>query len=88
MFHYLICCKLTFDLQRNNKLHILSIHYYNVMFQNFLKLYFEIKLDYLYKIILICIIHNHSITLIKCPRSLMFNEILLQFKANIQIPCV
>jgi hypothetical protein len=37
IFHYLICCKLTFDLERKNKLHILNIHYYKCIFKNFLK---------------------------------------------------
>jgi hypothetical protein len=44
MYDYLIFCKLTFDLQRNNKLHILNLHYYKFIFQNFLKFYFEIKI--------------------------------------------
>jgi hypothetical protein len=48
MYHYLICCKLTFDLQRNNKLHILNLHYYTLIFQIFLKFYFETKFLYLY----------------------------------------
>jgi len=48
MYNYLICCILTFDLQRNNKLDILNIHYYELILQNFLKIYFEIKLKYLY----------------------------------------
>jgi hypothetical protein len=48
MYHYLICCKLTSDLQRNNKLHILNLHYYKLIFQNLLKFYFEIKVLYLY----------------------------------------
>ncbi len=43
MYHYLIFCKLAFDLQRNNKLHILNLHYYKLIYQNFLKFYFEIK---------------------------------------------
>jgi hypothetical protein len=32
MYHYLT--KLTFDLQRNNKLHIFNLHYYKFIFQN------------------------------------------------------
>jgi len=59
MYHYLIFCKLTFDLQRNNKLHLMNLHYYKLIFQNFLKLFFEIKYLHLYaqkKFI----IHNHS----------------------------
>jgi len=60
MYHYLICCKLTFDLQRNNKLHILNLHYYKLIFQNFLKFYFEIKILYLYAQKNNCIIHNYS----------------------------
>jgi hypothetical protein len=48
MYHYLICCKLIFDLQINNKLHILNLYYYKLIFQNFLKFYFETKLLYLY----------------------------------------
>jgi hypothetical protein len=48
MYNYLICCILTFDLQINNKLHILSIHYYKFIFQFFLKFYFEIRIKYLY----------------------------------------
>jgi len=47
MYNYLICCILTFDLQRNNKLHILNIHYYKLIFENFLKFYSEIKFKYL-----------------------------------------
>ncbi len=39
MHHYLICCKLTFDLHINFKLHTLNIN----DFKYFLKLYFEIK---------------------------------------------
>ncbi len=43
MYDYLICCKLTFSLQRNNKLHIFNIHYYKLIFQNFIfKLNFNI----------------------------------------------
>jgi hypothetical protein len=42
MYHYLICCELTFDLQRNNKLHILNLNYNKVIFPNFLKFYFDI----------------------------------------------
>jgi hypothetical protein len=63
MYHYLICCKLTFDLQRNNKLHILNLHYYKFIFQNFLKFYFEIKFLYLYaqkKFALYISIHFHK----------------------------
>jgi len=48
MFNYLICSILAFDLQRNNKLDILNIHYYKLIFQNFLIFYFEINLKYLY----------------------------------------
>jgi hypothetical protein len=40
----LIFKKLTFDLQRNNKLHILNIRYYKLIFQNVLQFYFEIKI--------------------------------------------
>ncbi len=47
MYNYLICCTLTFDLQLNNKSHILNIHYYKLIFQNFPKFYFEIKYKYL-----------------------------------------
>jgi len=43
-YHYLICFKLTFDLKIKNKLHILNLHYYKLIFQNFLKFYFEIKI--------------------------------------------
>jgi hypothetical protein len=48
MYHYLIFCKLTFDLQINNKLHILNLHYYKLIFENFFKFYFETKFLYLY----------------------------------------
>jgi hypothetical protein len=48
MYHYLIFCKLTFDLQRNNKLHLMDLHYYKLIFQDFLKFYFEIKYLHLY----------------------------------------
>jgi hypothetical protein len=48
MYHYLIYCKLTFNLQRNNKLYILNLHYYKLIFQKILKFYFEIKFLYLY----------------------------------------
>ncbi len=43
MHHYLIFCKLTFDLHINIKLHTLNKNYIKNIFQNFLKLYFEIK---------------------------------------------
>ncbi len=43
-YDYLICCKLTFDLPKFTKLHILNINYDKLMFQNFLKIYFEIKI--------------------------------------------
>jgi len=43
MYHYLMCYKLTFDLHRNNKLHVLNINYYKLIFHNFLKIHFEIK---------------------------------------------
>jgi hypothetical protein len=33
-------------------------------------------------------IHKHSFTQIKLTCSLMFNEFLLQFKANIEISCL
>jgi hypothetical protein len=48
MYHYLIFCKLTFDLQRNNRLHILNLHYYKLIFENFFKFYFETKFLFLY----------------------------------------
>jgi len=48
MYHYLIFKILTFDLQRNNKLHILNIHYYKIIFQKCFKFYFEITFKYLY----------------------------------------
>ncbi len=48
MCNYLICCTLTFHLQRNNKLHILNRHYYKLIFQNVFNFYFEIKFKYLY----------------------------------------
>jgi hypothetical protein len=86
MFHYFICCKLTFDLQGNNKLHILNIHYYKLIIKKFLKFYFEVKLFYLYalkKIASYITIHLHKFTY-----NLMFNENLSQFKTNIQISCV
>jgi len=44
MYHYLIFCNLTFDLQKNNKLQILNLHYYKLIFQIFFKFYFEIKI--------------------------------------------
>jgi hypothetical protein len=34
MYHYLICCKLTFYLHKNNKLHTLNINDYKYIFQN------------------------------------------------------
>jgi len=43
IYHYFICCKLTFDIQRNSKLHVLNIHYYKLVFQNFLQIFLEIK---------------------------------------------
>jgi hypothetical protein len=53
MYHYMICCKLTFDLQKNNKLHIVNLNYYKLIFKNFLKLYFEIKFNiYMHKFFL------------------------------------
>jgi len=61
MHHHLICCKLTFDLHRNNKLHILKIDYFKYIFHNFLKLYFEIIIIILYAHKNICIIHNYSL---------------------------
>jgi hypothetical protein len=48
MMHHYLSCKLAFDLQINNKLHILNIDYYKLKFQNFLKPYFEIKILQLY----------------------------------------
>jgi hypothetical protein len=36
----------------------------------------------------ILIIHKHSFTQVKFTCSLMFNEFLLQFKANIEISCL
>jgi len=33
MDHYLICCKLTFDLHGNKKLYILNTNYYKFIFQ-------------------------------------------------------
>jgi hypothetical protein len=48
MYHYLIFCTLKFDLQRNNKLHILNMHYYKLIFLKKLKFYFETTFKYLY----------------------------------------
>jgi hypothetical protein len=74
--HYFICCKLTFNLHKNIKLHILNINYHKFKFQIFLEIYFEIKI-----LIFISIenkfIHNYSFTQIEFTCSLMFNEILL-----------
>jgi hypothetical protein len=36
----------------------------------------------------ICIIHKHSFAQIEFTCSLMFNEFLLQFKANIETSCL
>jgi hypothetical protein len=75
---FLIFCKLKIDFQINNKLHILNLHYYKLIFQNFLKFYFEIKFFYLYAQKKNCIIHKHSFPQIKCTCNLIFNEYLLQ----------
>ncbi len=83
MYNYLICCILTFDLQRNNKLHILNILYYKFIFLNFFKFYFEIKLKYLYAQKKFASYINHSFTQLEFTSSLMFNEVLLQIKVNI-----
>ncbi len=66
MFNYLIFCILTFDLKINNKLHILNICYYEFIFQNCLKFYFEIKFKYLYAQIIFALyitIHLHKYNL-------------------------
>ncbi len=44
MYHYLICCKLTFDLQRNNKSHILTYITTNSYFK--FSLNFILKLNF------------------------------------------
>jgi hypothetical protein len=61
MHHHLICCKLTFDLHRNNKLNILKIYFLKYIFQNFLKLYFEIIIIILYAQKKIWTIFNYSL---------------------------
>ncbi len=44
MYHYLICCKLKFDLHRNNKLYALNIHIIlNLYFRNFLNFILKFK---------------------------------------------
>jgi hypothetical protein len=87
MYQYLICCKLTFDLQNNNKLHILNIHYYKFIFIISLNFILKLSLNiYMHK--KICIIHNHSFIQIEITRNVMINEVLLQFKVTIPISCV
>jgi hypothetical protein len=66
MHSHLICCILAFDLQINNNLHILNIHYHKLVFQNFFKFYFEIKFKYLYAQIIFSLyitIHLHKYNL-------------------------
>ncbi len=46
MYHYLICCKLKFDLHRNNKLYVFNIHI--ILNLYFHKFYFKTKVYYLY----------------------------------------
>ncbi len=48
IYHELIFCKLTFYLHKNNKLHILNINYYKLIFKKFLKLDFESKIFNIY----------------------------------------
>jgi hypothetical protein len=79
MYHCLIFCKLTYDLDRNTRLHILNMNYYKIIFE--IKLNFTLKLK---NSIFICtkqncIIHNYSFTKIKFTYSLMFNKSSLQF---------
>ncbi len=48
MYHYLTCCKLKFDLHKNNKLYVLNIHIIlKLIFQKILKFYFKTKVYYL-----------------------------------------
>ncbi len=63
MYHCLSFCKLTFDLDRNIRLHILNINYYKTIFEVKLNFILKLKIQYLYaqnKFASYIIIHLHK----------------------------